>query len=135
MIITANRKFSKQRELIYNRVKNYPVHPTADEVYTALKKDNPNLSMGTVYRNLHLLAETGLLIRIHIGNSPERFDARTDSHCHMLCERCGRVFDIECGVPEGIEQRVFEKHGHIITDVSLSFKGVCGECADSGNFK
>lgn len=133
MTVTANLKFSRQRELIYNRVKNYPVHPTADEVYTALKKEHPNLSMGTVYRNLNLLSKTGMLIKIHIDNSPERFDARTDSHCHMLCERCGRVFDIECGTPEGIEERVFEKHGHIITGVSLSFKGICGECAENGD--
>lgn len=133
MTVTANRKFSRQRELIYNRVKNYPVHPTADEVYTELKKEHPNLSMGTVYRNLNLLSETGMLIKIHIDNFPERFDARTDRHCHMLCERCGRVFDIECGVPGGIEERVFEKHGHIITDVSLNFKGICSECADNGD--
>ncbi len=129
MVVALNRKFSRQRELIYNQVKNYPVHPTADEVYTALRKEHPNLSMGTVYRNLNLLSETGMLIKIHIDNSPERFDARTDSHCHMLCERCGRVFDIECEAPEGIEERIHEKHGHIITEVSLSFKGICGGCS------
>ncbi len=133
MTVTANRKFSKQRELIYNRIKNYPVHPTADEVYTALKKEHPNLSIGTVYRNLHLLSETGMLIRIHIDNSPERFDARTDKHCHMLCKRCGRVFDIECETPDGIEERVLKRHGHIITDVSLNLKGICGECAENDN--
>ena len=133
MTVTANRKFSRQRELIYNRVKNFPVHPTADEVYTALKKEHPNLSMGTVYRNLNLLSETGMLIKIHIDNFPERFDARTDNHCHMLCKRCGRVFDIEYDAPEGIGERVFEKHGHIITDVSLSFKGVCSKCADNAD--
>lgn len=129
MTVTAIRKFSRQRELIYNQVKNYPVHPTADEVYTALKKEHPALSMGTVYRNLKLLSETGALKRIHLENSPERFDARTDSHCHLLCGRCGRVFDVEDVLPEGIESCVFERHGHLVTETSMSFKGICRGCA------
>ncbi|MCM1164959.1 MAG: transcriptional repressor [Lachnospiraceae bacterium] len=124
------RKFSKQRELILNQVKNNPVHPTADEVYTALKKDNPALSMGTVYRNLKLLSETGALKRIHIDGSPERFDARTDSHSHLICGKCGMVFDVEGVLPEGIENRVFELHGHVVTETALNFKGVCRKCSE-----
>ncbi|MDE7361489.1 MAG: transcriptional repressor [Oscillospiraceae bacterium] len=128
---TATRKFSRQRELIYNRVKDFPTHPTAEEVYTALKKENPALSMGTVYRNLNLLSETGKLMRLHIEGSSERFDARIDPHCHLLCSECGRVFDIEDVLPENIERRVFERHGHLIAEVSLNFKGVCADCSGS----
>jgi len=130
LTVTAIRKFSRQRELIYNQVKDYPVHPTAEEVYTVLKKDHPTLSMGTVYRNLNLLSEMGMLRKIHIDNSPERFDARTDSHCHLLCVQCGRVFDIEGVLPEGIENRVFERHGHLVTETALNFKGICRNCAE-----
>lgn len=128
---TATRKFSRQRELIYNRVKDFPTHPTAEEVYIALKKENPALSMGTVYRNLNLLSETGKLMRIHMGGSSERFDARIDPHCHLLCSECGGVFDVENVLPENIESRVFELHGHIVTEASLNFKGVCRSCAES----
>lgn len=128
--MTGTRKFSKQRELIYNRVKNFPVHPTAEEVYDALKTENPALSMGTVYRNLKLLSETGALLKIHFDGSPERFDARTDRHCHLMCARCGRVFDIEGALPEGVERRVYERYGHLVTETALNFKGICAECAD-----
>lgn len=129
MTVTAIHKFSRQRELIYNRVKNYPVHPTADEVYTALKKEHKNLSLGTVYRNLNLLTEMKMLKKIHTDNAKDRFDARTDAHCHFLCERCGRVFDVEDSTLNGIEERILERHGHIVGDTSLNFKGICRECA------
>lgn len=130
MTVSAIRKFSRQRELIYNQVKENPVHPTADEVYTALKKEHPALSMGTVYRNLNLLSEMGMLRKIHIDNSPERFDARTDCHCHLLCGKCGKVFDVDDVMPEEIENRVFERHGHLVTETVLNFKGICRGCAE-----
>ena len=130
---TAIRKFSRQRELIYNQVKNFPVHPTADEVYTALKKEYPNLSMGTVYRNLNLLSETGMLKKIHLDNSPERFDARTDAHGHLFCEKCGQVFDIKDDILDGIENRIFERHGHLVKETALNFRGICKSCAESAD--
>ncbi len=123
-------KYSKQRELIFNQVKNHPTHPTADEVYTALKKDNPALSLGTVYRNLNLLAKRGELIKIHIDPSKERFDARTEAHCHLLCTECGKVYDIDDSAPGEIEQRIFKRYGHIVTEASLNFKGICRFCAE-----
>lgn len=128
----TGRKFSRQRELIYDQVKNHPVHPTADEVYTALKKEHTSLSLGTVYRNLNLLTKMKMLKKIHLDNSKERFDARTDEHCHFLCEKCGRVFDVEDDAPNGIEKRVLESSGHIVTEVSLNLRGICRECAENG---
>lgn len=122
-------KYSRQRELILKYVKNFPVHPTADEVYTELKKDNPELSLGTVYRNLNLLSELGVLRKIHIDNAKERYDARTDKHSHLLCTVCNRVFDITDEAPDGIEERIYEKYGYIVDDVSLNLKGKCAECA------
>ena len=123
-------KYSRQREMIFNQVKNSPVHPTADEVYTALKKDYPGLSLGTVYRNLNLLSELGQLKKIHIDSAKDRFDARTDPHCHLLCTRCRRVFDIEGDSASDIEERISERYGHIVEEVSLNFKGICRDCAN-----
>ena len=123
-------KYSRQRELIFNQVKDFPVHPTADEVYTALKSDNPGLSLGTVYRNLNLLSELGSLKKIHIDSTKERFDARTDPHCHLLCTKCQRIFDVEDCFSHGIEERISERFGHIVEEVSLNFKGICKDCAE-----
>ena len=98
--------FSRQREIIYEQVRNFPVHPTAEEVYRALKNDNPNLSLGTVY-------------------------GRTDRHYHMICEKCGRVFDVELDCLDAIPQTVLQSTGHHITRVTLNLKGVCAECSAS----
>ena len=131
MAVSPSIKYSRQREMILNHVRNFPVHPTAEEVYTSLKKENPGLSLGTVYRNLNLLFELGELKKIHIDNSKDRFDARTDPHGHLLCTKCGRVFDIEDDAANGIELRILERYGHIAEEVSLNIKGICQSCADT----
>ncbi len=120
--------FSRQREIIYNRVMNFPTHPTAEEVYTALKQDNPNLSLGTVYRNLNQLSEAGMLLKIPIADGSDRFDGRTDRHYHMICEKCSRVFDVELDCLDSIPQSVMNREGHMITRITLNLKGVCSEC-------
>ena len=122
-------KFSKQREMVLNQVKMFPVHPTADQVYTALKADNPNLSLGTVYRNLNLLSEMGELLKIRIADGSDRFDGRTDCHYHMVCDKCSRVFDVELSELDGLNDTVSQKYGHKLTMVTLNLNGVCCECA------
>lgn len=121
-------KFSRQREIILKHVKSFPVHPTADQVYTALKKENPSLSLGTVYRNLNQLSDIGMLKKIHIADGSDRFDGRTDPHFHMICEGCGRVFDIETPGLEEIISHIKQRDGHEITGVTLNLRGICAEC-------
>ena len=120
--------FSRQREIIYNRVMNFPTHPTAEEVYTALKQDNPNLSLGTVYRNLNQLSEAGMLLKIPIADGSDRFYGRTDRHYHMICEKCSRVFDVELDCLDSIPQSVMNREVHMITRITLNLKGVCSGC-------
>lgn len=120
--------FSRQRELIYQQVMKYPTHPTAEEVYRALKKDYSSLSLGTVYRNLNQLSEAGILLKIPIADGSDRFDGRTDMHYHMICERCFRVFDVELDCLNGIPKTVSENEGYRITKISLNLKGICSEC-------
>lgn len=121
-------KFSRQREIILRHVKDFPVHPTADQVYTALKKENPSLSLGTVYRNLNQLSEMGMLNKIRIADGSDRFDGRTDPHFHIICENCGQVFDIETPELEEIISRIGQRDGHKITGVTLNLRGICAEC-------
>lgn len=126
-------KFSRQRESILRHIKCHPVHPTADQVYTALKKENPSLSLGTVYRNLNLLSEAGMLRKIRIADGSDRFDGRTDPHFHMICERCGRVFDVEMPELGEIISEIKRRDGHEITGITLNLRGVCAECQNSDN--
>lgn len=87
-------KYSRQRESIKNDLMNRRDHPTAEAVYLSIRKEFPNVSLGTVYRNLNLLADLGEISRFSCGDGPERFDYETKPHYHFVCKKCGAVLDL-----------------------------------------
>lgn len=121
-------KYSKQRELIYKTVMENPVHPSADMVYAMVRKELPNISLGTVYRNLNLLSEQGALQKISMPNASDHFDGRVEDHCHMLCEKCGHVCDIDAPYLEELTQRMRGEGNFRVTGCHVYFTGICGEC-------
>ena len=95
------RKNSKKRQVILEALAATTAHPTAQELYQQLKPDYPDLSLGTVYRNLSLFAEEGDAMSVGVFRGQERFDARTNPHAHLHCVQCGRVIDVPLpGEPE-----------------------------------
>lgn len=123
----AARRYSKQRELIYEAVCGTNQHPTAETVYNWLKPENPSLSLGTVYRNLNQLADDGSLLRLPL--SVERFDANTAPHPHFRCLVCGNVFDMDgLGYDPQLDEEAEEKSGHRIERHELLFTGICANC-------
>ena len=82
----ATLKYSKQREAIKDYLSNTKEHPTADTIYTHLRKENPNISLGTIYRNLNLLVELGEVIKLTCGDGSDHYDATVDPHYHILCK-------------------------------------------------
>lgn len=122
-------RYSRQRELILNTVLENKVHPTADYVYNLLKKDYPDLSLGTVYRNLNFLAENNMLKKISNPCGSDCFDGTLSEHQHLVCEKCGKVIDISIPEIEHIDKNVFNKTGFRINTKSLAFEGVCSECS------
>ena len=88
-------KYSRQRECIREFLAGRHDHPTAETVYTSVKKEYPNISLGTVYRNLSLLTEVGEIQKISTGMGPDRFDWNTPPHYHVLCKKCGSVMDLK----------------------------------------
>ena len=88
-------KYSRQRECIREFLAGRHDHPTAETVYTSVKKEYPNISLGTVYRNLSLLTEVGEIQKISTGMGPDRFDWNTTPHYHVLCKKCGSVMDLK----------------------------------------
>ena len=96
--MTTTRRNSRQRTLVYQAVKDSHSHPNAEEVYLLVRRQLPDISLGTVYRNLNLLVEMGLLHRIYTGMGADRFDAVVTAHPHLICSSCGGVFDLECQV-------------------------------------
>lgn len=120
--------YSRQREQILSFIRNTTEHPTAEMVYTEMRKIIPNISLGTVYRNLKFLEEAGKIRKISVQSGLERYDARMDEHAHFICVFCGRVSDLSA---VNI-QEVFDMC-NIDTDarplwINISFGGICEQC-------
>lgn len=121
-------KFSKQRELILNTIVENHVHPTADFIYNHLKKDNPNLSLGTVYINLAQLVEHGFIKKVSIPGYPDRFDGNLSEHHHFICQHCGEICDIDSKILNNINKMISEEQGLQITSSNINLKGICNNC-------
>lgn len=130
----AELKHSRQRDLIKDFLMTRKDHPTADIVYMNVRKQNPNISLGTVYRNLTLLADIGEIARLRVGDGVDHFDADTSLHYHFVCTQCGRVTDLKMESIENImETAIADFDGHIEGHVTY-FYGTCGRCARSQSF-
>lgn len=121
-------KYSRQRESIKANLRNRTDHPTADMVYDDIRKLYPNISLGTVYRNLGLLSDLGEVTRIAMLNGADRYDGNTQPHSHFVCRKCGRVYDLPSDIPEEIMETVQKDTGHRIEECSLMFYGTCEDC-------
>lgn len=125
----VQRRFSKQRQIIYDMIKENPVHPSADYIYNTLKKDYPDLSLGTVYRNLNVLVESGLIIKISSDADSEHYDGNLSNHYHLMCEDCHHIFDVDVPYLDNIEDEARRNSCHTIKKHNLVFTGLCEECA------
>lgn len=131
----ATLKYSRQRASIREYLIHTHEHPTADTVYLHVRKEFPNISLGTVYRNLNLLADMGEALKITTPNGGDRFDGRTDPHYHMTCICCGNVFDLELP-PEHrlkINHLANEYYDGQIDSHSITFSGTCPHCLEKNN--
>ena len=123
------KKFSRKREAILTCLHGTTCHPTAEWVYKQLKPQFPDLSLGTVYRNLAQCKKRGEVRTVGFVGGFERFDARMDPHDHFVCRQCGRVDDLPpLPLPEGLDQLVGAQLGAQINEHSLLFYGRCAAC-------
>lgn len=126
----AARRHSRQRELIKEFLKTRKDHPTADIVYRNIRNQNPSISLGTVYRNLTLLAEAGEITRFNVGDGMDHFDGDVSPHYHFVCQECGRVMDLEMeSIEEITDIAAAGFRGHIAGHMTY-FYGICGDCID-----
>lgn len=102
-------------------------HPTADAIYAEAKKAIPKLSLATVYRNLSMLDQAGMLQKLHVPGGADHYDATMTKHYHLFCEKCGRVYDIRMDIDDAISEAE-KSSGHKITEANIHFKGICSEC-------
>ncbi len=123
---------SRQRNALYDYLVSTDLHPTAQEIYEALRPDFPQLSFGTVYRNLGILEEQRLVRRLGRGSTFDRFDATVKSHYHFVCDRCERIYDLPIPVDNALEKKVEESTGHTVREHELDFHGICQSCKNRG---
>lgn len=124
----TTRKRSKQRDAIVAFLKTRKDHPTADMVYQEIRTIIPNISLGTVYRNLSLLSEQGDILRLACDGKMDHFDADTRPHYHFICNCCGCVQDVSFPYSEQIDQDAGVNFPGKILGHSLLFEGYCEEC-------
>jgi Fur family peroxide stress response transcriptional regulator len=121
-------KHSRQREAIKNYLMQTNEHPTADTVYRYIRNEYPNISLGTVYRNLNLLAQQGEILKIDCQDGCDHFDGNVKPHNHFLCTRCGRVLDLDMESIDYINEIAGANFAGKIEGHEMFFYGVCPNC-------
>ena len=121
-------KRSRQREKIYQVLRRTTSHPTAEWVYEQVRAHIPHVSLGTVYRNLHILTAQGKIRELDFGEGHHRYDATVDRHYHFVCERCGTVDDLPIAPMDDLHGRVHDVVVGSIKSHRLDFFGICTNC-------
>ncbi|MBQ3583863.1 MAG: transcriptional repressor [Lachnospiraceae bacterium] len=119
---------SKQRDAIVEYLMSRKDHPTADKIYHAIREDFPNISLGTVYRNLTLLAELGMIQKVSCGDSSEHFDGNPMPHNHFICTNCGNVIDLEMENIDFVDTLAAKHFNGTVTGHNIYFQGICENC-------
>ena len=125
-------RYSKQREAIKSFLLDRKDHPTAEVVYINIKKEYPNISLGTVYRNLTLLSNIGEIVRLQTGDGVDHFDATTTPHYHFICKRCDNVIDLDIDEKtiNDINKKANKTFNGKIDNHTMYFYGICKKCLE-----
>jgi Fur family peroxide stress response transcriptional regulator len=126
---------SRQRRRILEILKGTKSHPTADWVYKKLKDEIPELSLGTVYRNLNVLLAQGYIEKLPFGSTFDRFEAKIKPHYHLVCDKCGVVEDFEMPEYKDINRKAEKLGSFKILRHRIDFFGLCKKCQKSDQFK
>ena len=122
-------RYSKKREAILEAMRGTKTHPTAEWIYQKLKPEHPDLSLGTVYRNLTLFREQGMIRSVGVVDGNEHFDACVEDHGHFVCTNCRSVIDLPVTMPDQeFNRMVSEDCGFVVDRHDLTFYGTCDQC-------
>jgi Fur family peroxide stress response transcriptional regulator len=129
----SGQRFTEQRAAVYRWLAETDVHPTADEVFLAVREGLPGISLATVYKSLETLVGCGLAVKLTFADESARYDGRTDPHHHARCLACGRVTDIPGEIAEReIEALRRRSGGFTVTGYRLQLSGYCSHCLPEG---
>lgn len=127
---TTGVRITPQRHAILEYLISSDAHPTADEIYKALERDFPSMSVATVYNNLRVFRNSGLVKELTYGDSSSRFDFVTHDHYHIICEHCGRIVDFHHPGLEEVEHFASHVTGFKVNTHRLEVYGTCPSCAE-----
>ena len=122
-------RFSRKREAILAKIRSVKSHPSAEWVYGELKREMPDISLGTVYRNIAMFKREGAIMSVAVVGGEERFDGNAEEHAHFVCEHCGAVIDIE-DEPGEHSDAVADRYGVTVTRRTLIYYGACEKCRE-----
>ncbi len=122
-------RMTRQRSLILSELVKVKSHPTAEELYSLVKKVMPRISLGTVYRNLEFLVESGTIRKLDSAGTVRRFDGDMSDHSHARCLSCGKVVDIFQNPIQNLALENIAIENFSLTSVSLEFEGICADCS------
>jgi len=126
---------TNQRKVIIEELRKLDTHPTADELYAIVREKLPQISLGTVYRNLELLSEAGEILKLELTGKQKRFDGKIEKHLHMRCSNCGRVEDVP-GEMDEIDEKLNDMLSIMKADgYRLELSGLCEECRKEDKIK
>ena len=126
---------TRQRSIILEVLQDTCTHPTAGWIFDKVKEHCPNISLGTVYRNLNLLKETGRIRELTFGKNTARYDGNSEPHHHIFCLECGKLEDVNCTVHPDVTKSVEAVNGYKIMSHQLEFSGICPDCLNNAEEK
>ncbi len=121
---------SRQRDILLSELRSVTSHPTAAELYESVRQLIPNISLGTVYRNLERLAANGTILKLEACGRQARFDGNPEMHLHVRCTCCDKVIDAHNPPPGVMPQIPDEMSGHEIIGLSIEYVGICSACSE-----
>jgi len=122
------QRMTRQRSVILDTLTRMRSHPTADELYAVVRCQLPSVSLGTIYRNLDVLARSGQVRKLESGGNQARFDAELEPHHHVRCGACGRLDDVAITRQSSVARPERSMRGFKITGYRIEFDGLCPEC-------
>lgn len=137
-MIRKQQRMTRQKKIILEELGKVKSHPTAYEIYEMVKLRIPQISLGTVYRNLEQLSANGRIRRLDMGQGQRRFDAISSEHMHIQCISCGKVDDVPLNPPintTNIKEIVGSNSGYEVLGLDMDFQGICPMCKDQTALK
>ena len=126
------KRHSEKRDAILQAIVRTKCHPSAEWVYQEVKDLYPQISLGTVYRNLTQLKEEGKIIPVGVINGQERFDAEVNPHPHFVCRSCGSVLDLNgVAADPSLSEKIMKQYQVRVEQQKLMFYGLCGQCLEN----